>query len=66
VEQREGKALFSGLRSEADVVIESFEPGHLDRLGLGYERCGPRIRSDPALHLVFRPGRPYASYRETI
>jgi crotonobetainyl-CoA:carnitine CoA-transferase CaiB-like acyl-CoA transferase len=33
----EGKALFQQLVREADVVLESFRPGVMTRLGLGYE-----------------------------
>ena len=32
-----GKKLFKELASEADAVVESFSPGVMDRLGLGYE-----------------------------
>src|ERR1700704_6887229 len=40
LEQAAGRSLFLRLASAADVVIESFQPGHLRRLGLGDE--GPR------------------------
>lgn len=33
----EGKATFLRLATDADVVIESFRPGVVDRLGIGYE-----------------------------
>ncbi len=33
----EGRKLFEKLVATADVVVESFEPGYLDSLGLGYE-----------------------------
>lgn len=33
----EGKALFKRLVTQADVVVENFRPGVMDRLGLGYE-----------------------------
>lgn len=34
---QEGKALFKRLMRKADIVIENFRPGVMDRLGLGYE-----------------------------
>ncbi len=33
----EGKGLFRKLLASADVVVENFRPGVMDRLGLGYE-----------------------------
>lgn len=33
----DGKALFADLLATADVVIENFRPGVMDRLGFGYE-----------------------------
>lgn len=33
----EGKGLFLDLLKESDIVIESFPPGHLDGIGLGYD-----------------------------
>ena len=35
----QGKAVLLRLVRDADIVIESFRPGVLDRLGVGYERC---------------------------
>ncbi len=37
IEDADGRRLFEKLAATADVVVESFEPGYLDRLGLGYE-----------------------------
>lgn len=37
IETRDGKEIFKALVETADIVIESFDPGYLDRLGLGYE-----------------------------
>ena len=42
----DGRAAFLKLAAEADVILESFRPGVVDRLGIGYEdvrRINPRI-----------------------
>ena len=46
IETEEGQRLFRRLAEKADFVIESFPPGYLDKLGLGYEALrlvNPRI-----------------------
>jgi crotonobetainyl-CoA:carnitine CoA-transferase CaiB-like acyl-CoA transferase len=46
IEKPEGQALFKKLVEKADVVLESFAPGYLDKLGLGYEtlrKINPKI-----------------------
>ncbi len=37
IEKRDGQELFKKLVKTADFVIECFEPGYMDGLGLGYE-----------------------------
>jgi crotonobetainyl-CoA:carnitine CoA-transferase CaiB-like acyl-CoA transferase len=42
----EGKAAAAKLIAAADIVVENFRPGTLERLGLGYEHCresNPRL-----------------------
>lgn len=42
----EGKKIFEELSAESDVILESFRPGVMTKLGLGYEevaRINPRI-----------------------
>jgi benzylsuccinate CoA-transferase BbsE subunit len=38
LEHPEGKTIFKRLAASADFIIESFRPGYLDELGLGYEK----------------------------
>jgi benzylsuccinate CoA-transferase BbsE subunit len=38
IETHDGQELFKRLAQSADVVIESFPPGHMDQLGLGYSK----------------------------
>ncbi len=46
LESREGRKLLRGLAARADVLVEGFEPGFLDSLGLGYRhlsKLNPRL-----------------------
>lgn len=46
IEKPEGQEVFKRLVQWADVLVETFEPGYLDRLGLGYEALraiNPRV-----------------------
>jgi crotonobetainyl-CoA:carnitine CoA-transferase CaiB-like acyl-CoA transferase len=46
IESTEGKQIFCRLLEKADIVLESFHPGYLEKLGLGYEALkaiNPRI-----------------------
>jgi CoA:oxalate CoA-transferase len=36
------RTLFLGMLARADVLVENYRPGTLDRLGLGYEQLQPR------------------------
>ena len=61
-----GQALFKRLVTNVDVVIESFPPGTLDRLGLGYDAL---TRLNPQLVLTsitpFGQSGPYADYKSS-
>jgi len=62
--QAAGRALLLRLASTADVVIESFQPGHLTRLGMGYEVL--RAENPKAILLsisYFGQHGPYAGYK---
>ena len=44
IEKNDGKAIFLKLVEHADFVIESFPPGYLDRIGLGYSTLSQCLR----------------------
>lgn len=46
LETADGQALFRRLAARADIVVESFAPGYLDGLGLGYDELA---RANPAI-----------------
>ena len=37
IQTEQGRELFRRLAAQSDVVVESFPPGHMDSLGLGYD-----------------------------
>jgi len=46
IAKADGHEIFKRLVKSADLVIESFPPGHMDKLGLGYsalEKVNPRV-----------------------
>ena len=59
-----GKALFRKLVADADVVVENFRPGTLERWGLGYESLREhnrglvmlRVSAESAFKNFFRAG----------
>ena len=61
-----GRNRFLQLAQSADIVLESFAPGHLDDLGLGYEALS---QANPGLILVsitpFGQTGPYRDYQAT-
>jgi crotonobetainyl-CoA:carnitine CoA-transferase CaiB-like acyl-CoA transferase len=64
LEQPEGRSLFLELAADADIVVESFQPGHLARLGLGYETL--KAKNPKAILLsisYFGQEGPYADYK---
>lgn len=66
LETEDGRQLFRRLAALSDFVIESFDPGYLDGIGLGF---GELSRLNPGLILVsisaFGRDGPYARYRAT-
>jgi crotonobetainyl-CoA:carnitine CoA-transferase CaiB-like acyl-CoA transferase len=49
IERSEGRALFRRLARTADLIVETFPPGHLEELGLGYASLR---RENPGLVLT--------------
>ena len=64
IETADGREIFRRLASKADFVIETFPPGHLDRLGLGYSALA---KLNPRLIMVsitaFGQTGPYKDYQ---
>jgi len=64
IETAEGRELFKRLVETADIVIESFDPGYMDSLGLGYpalEEINPGIIMTSVT--PFGLTGPYADYK---
>jgi len=63
-ESETGKDLFKRLAKTADFIIESFSPGYLERMGLGYEVL---TKTNPRLLVVsitpFGQTGPYKDYK---
>lgn len=66
IETEDGQAIFKKLVKTADYVIESFEPGYLDKLGLGYEALS---KINPGIVMTsitgFGQTGPYSKYQST-
>jgi crotonobetainyl-CoA:carnitine CoA-transferase CaiB-like acyl-CoA transferase len=64
IEKADGRRLFKDLVKTADVVIESFAPGSMDKLGLGYSELS---RINPGLVMTsisgFGQEGPYKDYK---
>ena len=59
-----GQALLMRLVADADVIIESFEPGRLHALGLGYEALHARNRRAILVSITyFGQSGPYAQWK---
>jgi benzylsuccinate CoA-transferase BbsE subunit len=66
LEKGEGRGIFKELVKRADVVLESFPPGYLDSLELGFEDLC-RLKSDLILTSISPFGEcgPYGGYRDS-
>src|SRR4029079_19654479 len=64
IASEQGRALFLRLVADADVIIESFEPGHLDKLGLCYDAIKAKNAKAILLSITyFGQSGPYAHYK---
>ena len=65
IETAEGREIFKKMVKKADVVIESFAPGYMDSIGLGYEELN---RINPGIILTsisgFGQKGPYRNYKD--
>jgi crotonobetainyl-CoA:carnitine CoA-transferase CaiB-like acyl-CoA transferase len=59
-----GRATFEKLVATADIVVETFQPGYLDSIGLGYEGLS-KIKPDIILTSItgFGQSGPHAQYQ---
>ena len=61
LQKPEAIAIVKQLAAQADVVMENFRPGVMDRLGIGYEALSAiNPAADLLHHLRLRPDRPGA------
>ena len=66
LETADGRELFKRLVKTADFVVESFKPGYMKSLGLGYEEL-EKIKPDVIMTSItpFGQSGPYAQYKVT-
>ena len=66
LETADGREIFKRLVKTADFVVESFEPGHMPSLGLGYQEL-EKIKPDIIMTSItpFGQSGPYAHYKVT-
>ncbi|HXF50308.1 MAG TPA: CoA transferase, partial [Dehalococcoidia bacterium] len=64
LETADGRRLFEKLAATADVVVETFPPGYLDRLGVGYDAL-TRLKPDIIVTSITGFGQtgPHAGYK---
>ena len=66
IESADGRELFKKLAAKSDFILESFKPGFLDSMGLGYEALSA---SNPGLIMTsmtpFGQTGPYAHFKAT-
>ncbi|MBW1681423.1 MAG: CoA transferase [Deltaproteobacteria bacterium] len=64
IETAEGKEIFKKLVKVSDAVVESFAPGHMDEIGLGYDAL---CKENPDIIVTsitpFGPAGPYKDFK---
>ena len=64
IETADGQEIFKKLAKSADIIVESFPPGHMDKIGLGYSVLE---KVNPGLSLIsitpFGQTGPYRDYK---
>ena len=65
IETSDGRDLFKKLVKTADIVIESFSPGYMDRLGLGYSELSRQTDGKLVMTSItpFGQDGPYRNYK---
>lgn len=64
IEPHDGQEIFKKLVKSADIVIESFKPGYMDGLGLGYRELSAINRQTIMTSLTpFGQTGPYSTYK---
>src|SRR5688572_25105846 len=64
LEQAKGRELLMKLVAGADVIVESFQPGHLDKLGIGYAAIKAANPKAILLSITyFGQNGPYANWK---
>ncbi len=64
IETENGQELFKKLSRTADIIIESFDPGYLDKLGLGYSMISEINRGVIMASITgFGQSGPYRDYK---
>jgi crotonobetainyl-CoA:carnitine CoA-transferase CaiB-like acyl-CoA transferase len=66
IEKPEGRDIFKKLVKTADFIIESFAPGYLDKLGIGYPDLSKKNKRIIWASITpFGPEEPYRNYKDS-
>ncbi len=62
--QSDGRALFQRMAKDADIILESFDPGYMDSIGLGYDTLNEDNHSIVMTSITaFGQDGPYRNYK---